>query len=88
MGQQDMVGSPQHFLQILVSGRVDALEIAHGGDDPRFVEGHPMLDPVAEMAADDISIFDEVVGCGSGWPAPLILKCLGQVPMIECGEGL
>ena len=81
-----MVRSSDGGRPVFETGGVAADLIADKGRHPRLVMGDPMLHSVAQITADNVSILDEGFGGGPGGPAALILKNLGQVPMVEGDE--
>ena len=59
--------------------------VAKHGCNPRLVVGDPVLDPVTEALGHDARVANEGVDCFPIAPASLVLKGLGQIPVIEGG---
>ena len=68
-------------------GRVLAGEIAVVGDDERFVQRHPVGDPVAEPRRDHVGVVGECFGGCSDGPPALVLERLREVPVVQRREG-
>src|SRR5579875_61334 len=51
--------------------------------DPWFVERYPCSYLIAQGLRHDFGIIHEPLGCGAGSPPALVLKSLGQVPVVE-----
>lgn len=85
--RQDVVGRANGLIPVLMAGRVLADLVAEEGDAPRLVVGHPVFHPVAQVLRHHICIFDKRFGGGSTGPAARILQNLGQIPVVEGGEG-
>jgi len=66
---------------------VEADAIAHHGEDQRLVEDHPALHAVAEGLSHDVGVICEAPGGVAVRPAAGVFQGLGEVPVIECGEG-
>src|SRR5215208_1160314 len=62
---------------------MDPEAVPERGGDPRLVDREPRPDPIAERVEADRAELAEAVGRFAGEPAPLVLECLRQVPVIE-----
>ena len=66
--------------------RVPAIYVTDDHHYGRFIVGDPILDPVPQPAAENIGVAHKCFGRRTGCPAALVLKGLGQIPMIEGSE--
>ena len=87
MGEQQMVGYLQGSLPIASPRGMNTAVVAHERRHPRFVVGDPQLYPIGEPVEHDGGIIEVVLYGVSIGPAPLVLKALRQIPMIEGDHG-
>lgn len=87
VGEVEVVGGAQRGGGLGAAGGVHAGAVAEEGRAPRFVEGGPGGDPVAEDPGHDVGVVGEAFGGHPLGPAARVLQVLGQVPVVEGGDG-
>ncbi len=83
MGEQHVVGCRQRVLPAVPARSVHGLEVSEERCDPRFVDGDPVLDTVAQPLRHRIGIVGKGLDSRSLRPPTTTLQSRGQVPVIE-----
>jgi hypothetical protein len=88
MSAQFVVGNADRGRPVTQARRMDAVGVAKEGEDGRLVEGHPILDSVAQRRCDQGGVFGEPADNLRVGEAAAVLQGLWQVPMEEVDEWL
>ena len=88
MGEQEVVASLEGSDGILYAGSMFACEMPHHSRDEGLVVRDPVGHAVAQCLSHDLCVFGKVVGRVAVGPSPTILQRLGQIPVVQGGEGL
>ncbi len=87
LSQVHYVRGAEKIQQALVTGCMDAFQVATECEYGRLVEQHPVGDAVAQGAGDDFDIVAETRGSITVRPTTGVFEGLRQVPVIERDEG-
>ena len=89
MGQQNIAGN-NHQIGVFVSlkGCMDTDLQPQSTKHLRFVEGHPVSDPIPQRTGNHIRIRGKPVVAFGILPAALSVECRGQIPVIQGDQRL
>ena len=89
MGQQNVTGN-DHQIGVIVAlkRRVSAHLKPQPAEHLRFVEGHPVSDPITQRTGNHIRIRGKPVTAFGILPAALPVERRGQIPVVEGDQGL
>ena len=86
--EQQVVGGRRRGAGLGAPGGVDAAGVAEHRRAPRLVDRGPPAYPVAEGVGDDRGVVGEALRGGADLPAAAVLERLGEIPVVQRGDGL
>ena len=87
VGEEGVMGGGEGRGHLPSAGSMLAGLVAEHTHAPRLIDGDPVADAIAEGRGDDPGILGEGIGRRARWPAPGLLQCHGQIPVVEGGIG-